>query len=663
MKKIIILILLLIIGVTAGLIIINRIAENGERDFEPPAVIDGEEDAQLPNPASVYCEEQGGELEIRTLADGSQKGFCLFDNGSECEEWKFFNSECKKGDAFCKDLCGDGICQEIVCLAVGCPCAETKESCPEDCGTKTESENIQLEIKDFTTDKKTYASNEELKASLTVLSSGEVKGALVKLTGIKPSNYAYINSSQTVNLIPGKNEIIFTETTPYCTSGCGGVYPGPYNLNIEVFIEENLSAGSAALINLTDNFVEDGDSEKNISGQEEIVDLDGDGMVRTLDKELILEKIKQGRNFLFQMADEEKKGFHKYYYAETDDFEDRLHTVYSASIIYTFLYINDLEEDEEILENLEDWGDFLLSMQNQDEKGKAYGAFHYSYYLDNKEKEDRFVVGTAALSIFTLLRLYDITGDSRYLTAAESAGDWLLTMQKDNGSMKSYIRAENGSWFYGTKESLLYNGQVLSALSKLYQTTEEEKYYDSAEKIAQYFAQKYEKTQGFITGEYREENPISNSWVIMSLMDFYRANPDDYYKEIIFSLAEKVVGEQKNDSSDLLHYGSWWKVYSTSGVGWISEVMTETYRFCQEQDRENCQIYKDSALKAMRLLVQNTFSEENSSGLKNPARAIGGVFWNADKKYVRTDSVCHALNGYLRIMDYLEEGPLISLPE
>ena len=33
----------------------------------------------------------------------------------------------------CKDLCGDGICQTIVCLAVGCPCAETAESCPEDC--------------------------------------------------------------------------------------------------------------------------------------------------------------------------------------------------------------------------------------------------------------------------------------------------------------------------------------------------------------------------------------------------------------------------------------------------------------------------------------------------------------------------------------------------
>lgn len=40
---------------------------------------------------------------------------------------------CVDEEPICEDLCGDGICQEIVCLATGCPCAETHESCPEDC--------------------------------------------------------------------------------------------------------------------------------------------------------------------------------------------------------------------------------------------------------------------------------------------------------------------------------------------------------------------------------------------------------------------------------------------------------------------------------------------------------------------------------------------------
>jgi hypothetical protein len=33
----------------------------------------------------------------------------------------------------CKNLCGNGTCEEVVCMAIGCPCAETKASCPEDC--------------------------------------------------------------------------------------------------------------------------------------------------------------------------------------------------------------------------------------------------------------------------------------------------------------------------------------------------------------------------------------------------------------------------------------------------------------------------------------------------------------------------------------------------
>jgi hypothetical protein len=42
----------------------------------------------------------------------------------------------------CKDECGDGICAEIVCQSIGCPCAETKESCPKDCGAAVDLGSI-----------------------------------------------------------------------------------------------------------------------------------------------------------------------------------------------------------------------------------------------------------------------------------------------------------------------------------------------------------------------------------------------------------------------------------------------------------------------------------------------------------------------------------------
>jgi putative hemolysin len=51
------------------------------------------QNSQIANPASVFCEEQNGTLEIRDSESG-QVGYCHA-NGKECEEWAYFRGECK----------------------------------------------------------------------------------------------------------------------------------------------------------------------------------------------------------------------------------------------------------------------------------------------------------------------------------------------------------------------------------------------------------------------------------------------------------------------------------------------------------------------------------------------------------------------------------------
>lgn len=53
------------------------------------------------------------------------------------KEGKIFVDEAKLKEPkrACKDLCGNGTCEEIVCAAVGCPCPESAENCPEDCAS------------------------------------------------------------------------------------------------------------------------------------------------------------------------------------------------------------------------------------------------------------------------------------------------------------------------------------------------------------------------------------------------------------------------------------------------------------------------------------------------------------------------------------------------
>jgi putative hemolysin len=50
---------------------------------------------QIANPASVFCEEHGGKLDIKDEV-GGQVGYCTLPDGKVCEEWAFYRGECPK---------------------------------------------------------------------------------------------------------------------------------------------------------------------------------------------------------------------------------------------------------------------------------------------------------------------------------------------------------------------------------------------------------------------------------------------------------------------------------------------------------------------------------------------------------------------------------------
>lgn len=93
----------LVILVVAGVVLFNFLGKNNDNQIQD-RTIDVEkmeekrepsekQQANMPNPASKYCEENGGVLEIVTDNEGSQFGLCKFENYS-CEEWAYYRNEC-----------------------------------------------------------------------------------------------------------------------------------------------------------------------------------------------------------------------------------------------------------------------------------------------------------------------------------------------------------------------------------------------------------------------------------------------------------------------------------------------------------------------------------------------------------------------------------------
>ena len=106
----------------------------------------------MPNPASVHCADEGGKLEIRDEA-GGQVGYCIFPDGSECEEWAFYRGECNatgEGDRdYCEtvdDCVPEQCCHPTSCVnkdyTMNCTGLGCTDECKEDtmdcgCGTCT----------------------------------------------------------------------------------------------------------------------------------------------------------------------------------------------------------------------------------------------------------------------------------------------------------------------------------------------------------------------------------------------------------------------------------------------------------------------------------------------------------------------------------------------
>ena len=46
----------------------------------------------MPNPAAVYCEQQGGTVNIVKDAEGNEKGMCKLGDGTEVDEWEYYRA-------------------------------------------------------------------------------------------------------------------------------------------------------------------------------------------------------------------------------------------------------------------------------------------------------------------------------------------------------------------------------------------------------------------------------------------------------------------------------------------------------------------------------------------------------------------------------------------
>ncbi len=71
----------------AGIALVALVGCEQEKSAPPPPTSLG-----MANPASVYCIQQGGKLEMAKSQDG-EVGYCLLPGGVRIEEWALFRRD------------------------------------------------------------------------------------------------------------------------------------------------------------------------------------------------------------------------------------------------------------------------------------------------------------------------------------------------------------------------------------------------------------------------------------------------------------------------------------------------------------------------------------------------------------------------------------------
>ncbi len=364
-----------------------------------------------------------------------------------------------------------------------------------------------------------------------------------------------------------------------------------------------------------------------------------------IDKELVYSSIRNAGEYFKMNVDEKENGRINYIYNPLEDKIDNSHYSFPrhAGSTYGMYKIYETTKDRETFYKAEKALNFLMSFRrdfsiNIMDKSKKYGM-----YIDNNT--DIIHLGNISLTLLALLQRAKITGDKRYKRVIDGLGDFLLFMQKDDGSFAPfYWKSTN---VRGDDHIVLnYGGQAILAMTRLYNLTKKEKWKKSLKKALDNLI---EEQWEFFLSDYYEYYFF---WEIQAICESYKVFQNEEYVEYASRMVEDFIkyvaheGELPIKDFDNMLYQSLFMTPNSSDSGIFLEGFTSYYKFLRENNRQHSHL--DWLAKGFtKSIINLQIDRENGYLYKNIDKAIGGIRYNAVSPYCRNDYTQHCITGVI----------------
>lgn len=264
--------------------------------------------------------------------------------------------------------------------------------------------------------------------------------------------------------------------------------------------------------------------------------------------------------------------------------------------------------------------------------------------------------------IYALTRVYDITKNEKYITSAEKAGDWWISLEiKDHPKLKGMIRAIHGAGVDYIIYATVTDGSA--GLFRLYDITKEDKYAKIASQAGEWMRQNmYEPNSRMFydavdpeTGEVKKEwSPFWSDRKNQVLNDVARPNNEgsiykdmfeytgkEEYKNLFIDLCESLVEKQgeeglwmdftPNDKTE----GSFHPRFNI----WYAESLLEGYDLTGDKKYLNAALktakfYKNFQQKNGAFFYKNYINGDNDPySISGSTTAFAGILWLRLLKY------------------------------
>ncbi|MBD3207814.1 hypothetical protein GF319_15900 [Candidatus Bathyarchaeota archaeon] len=338
--------------------------------------------------------------------------------------------------------------------------------------------------------------------------------------------------------------------------------------------------------------------------------------------------------------------------------------------------------------------DFLVRMQNTD------GSFKYIYYPESNEYSTANNILRHTGVVYSLLMVYEYSGEEKYLWAAEHGIDFLmrhveymdeekayvffndkaklggaalaaialakheeleatgeyrdtvrhlvdfiLYMQQDSGKFTSFY-IYNGE-YKSPSDSQIYPGEALLALIRAYGLLEEEEYLTSMEKAFEHYSQAFKD----------DPSTAFTSWTTTALAELHLIRPERKYVDFVFLMQDWLTsGQYTHGADDPRYLGGYGPGVPTVSAGSKTEGVADAYLLAERvNDRERAERYKESMMMAVNFLTQLQYTEELASIHPDPEVAVGAFFHHFGEYSARVDYTQHCISAMIKALTYHDQ--------